>query len=175
MMNAKEEEDLFIEEFSLFFQKYTLFPHVAGRIFGYLLICDPPYQTASQLVDRLSIAKSSVSTIMRPLIQTGFVKEFTLPGERSRRYGIREAGWEELFLKKLSGLSEIRGLLEEGKNILKEKPRPISNRIDEMHSMYAFFEREIPPLVEQWKREKSAARNIVAEEVHIPVKGDDVV
>lgn len=154
-MNPGEEEDLFIEKFSQLFQAYTMFPPVAGRIFGYLLICDPPYKTASQLVERLSIAKSTVSTIMRPMIQVGFMEEFTLPGERSRMYRIRETGWEELFLKKISGLSEIRMLLEDGRKILKGKPHTLSKRIDEMHSMYAFFEREIPPLVEHWKREKS--------------------
>ncbi|MCU0632882.1 MAG: hypothetical protein MUC66_07900 [Methanolinea sp.] len=174
-MDLHEEEDLFIEKISLLFQQYTLLPHVAGRIFGYLLICDPPYQTASQLVDRLSIARSSVSTMMRPLIQTGFVEEFTLPGERSRIYRASEAGWEEQFLKKLAGLSKMRALMEEGKRILKDRPGALSNRIDEMHSMYAFFEREIPILVERWKREKSVVEGIVMKKGHIPVMEDDVL
>lgn len=174
-MNHREKEDLFIEKFSHLFQAYTMFPPVAGRIFGYLLICDPPYKTASQMVERLSIAKSTVSTIMRPMMQLGFMEEFTLPGERSRMYRIRETGWEELFLKKMSGLSEIRALLDEGREILKEKPRALSKRIDEMHAMYAFFEREIPPLVERWNKEKHAGITLERKESHIPDKEDDLL
>ncbi|MDD1716055.1 MAG: hypothetical protein LUQ01_03560, partial [Methanolinea sp.] len=127
---------------------------VAGRIFGYLLICDPPYQTPGQLVVRLRISKGAVSGMMRLLTQSGMVEEFFLPGVRSRNYRVRVGGWEDLFVKHLQRLSMVRDVLGEGRLLMKGKDPGLAARIDELDSFCAFFGSEIPLLVERWKGEK---------------------
>ncbi len=151
-----EEQDLFIEKFAALFENYSAFPRIAGRIFGYLLICDPPYQTPAQLVVRLRISKSSVSGMMRLLTQTGMVEEFFLPGARARNYRIRTGGWEDLFMKQLHGLSMVREVLGDARKLMRGKEPALAARIDELDSLYAFFESELPMLIERWRREKSS-------------------
>ena len=46
------DEKRLVEEFGIAFEQ-TRFPRMAGRIVGWLLISDPPYQSAEQLVDAL--------------------------------------------------------------------------------------------------------------------------
>lgn len=149
-----DARDLFIEKFAALFENYSAYPRVAGRIFAYLLVCDPPFQTPGQLVLRLGISKSTVSGMMRLLTQTGMVEEFFLPGSRSRNYRIRTGGWEDLFMKQLQGLSMVRVVLGEGKLLMKGKDPGLTARIDELDSLYAFFESELPLLVKRWEREK---------------------
>ncbi len=148
------EEDLFIEKFAAIFENYSAYPRVAGRIFGYLLICDPPYQSPGQLVTRLRISKSTVSGMVRLLTQTGMIEEFFLPGARSRNYRVRVEGWEDLFMKQLKGLSLVRDVLGEGRMLMKEKDPGLIARIDTLDSLYAFFESELPLLLVRWRRGK---------------------
>jgi DNA-binding transcriptional regulator GbsR (MarR family) len=86
-----EAEDRFIDKFGQFFEAYGTYPRIAGRIFAYLLLSDPPCQSAEQLVDRLQIAKSSVSSMVRLLLQAEIIERVDRPGVRSRCYQVREA------------------------------------------------------------------------------------
>ncbi|MFB0563451.1 MAG: GbsR/MarR family transcriptional regulator [Candidatus Lokiarchaeia archaeon] len=146
-----EAEDAFIEKFGMYFEGYTLYPRIAGRMFGYMLICDPPHQTAKQLVERLQIAKSSVSSMMRLLMQSNLVEQISIPGERPRYYRIREGGWGEMFLKRLQAFSIVRHLLSEGLALLKDKDVELQARIQEMDKLYGFFENEMPSLIKRWE------------------------
>jgi len=149
-MQDTSPEDIFIEKFATTFGKYMLLPHIAGRIFGYLLICDPPHQSAAQLVERLKIAKSSVSNVMRLLSKFGIVEEIRLPGERSRYYRIQNESWEDVVLNKLKSLSAVRVLFGEARLIMKGKDPEIRQRVEEIDAFYAFLEEEIPGLIDRW-------------------------
>ena len=149
--SKRESEDRFIEKFGLYFEGYTLFPRIAGRIFGYLLICDPPHQTAKQLVKRLQIAKSSVSSTMRMLMQSNLVTRISIPGERPHYYKIQEGGWGRMFLRRWQALSKVRELLTEGFDSLKEKNPELRTRLGELDNLYAFFEGELPGLIKRWE------------------------
>ena len=151
-MNMRKQEIEFIEKFGLFFEKGSSFPRIAGKIFAYLLICNPAEQTQEQIANSLNIAKGSVSTMIRMLIQTEILEEFTKHGVRSKFYRIRNGGWENLFLTKLQKMGTVRNLLGEGKLLLNGEPEELTKRIDDMDNLYAFFEREIPLLITKWEK-----------------------
>lgn len=147
-------EDEFIEKFGLFLENNSIFPRIAGRIYGYLLICGPPHQSAKELVERLHITKSSVSSMMRLLLQSKLVEEINITGERSRYYRIKKRGWENIFLENLQALSSVRKLLGEGLSLLENRDAKLLNRLEELDELYAFFEKEMPSLIERWKKSK---------------------
>lgn len=153
MVSCKAEDE-FIENFGLFMESHSIFPRIAGRIYGYLLISDPPHQSAKDLVDRLLITKSSVSSMMRLLLQSKLVEEINLPGKRPRYYRIKERGWENIFLENLQALSAVRALLGEGRSLLDNREAEMLDRIEELDELYAFFEKEMPPLIERWKKSR---------------------
>ena len=49
----------YAEEWGLLFERWGL-PRTAGRIWGWLHVCEPPQQTAAQLVDALGVSKGSI-------------------------------------------------------------------------------------------------------------------
>ncbi|WP_424358580.1 GbsR/MarR family transcriptional regulator [Methanocella sp. MCL-LM] len=150
-MSDRHSEDEFIEKMGLFFEKSSRFPRIAGKIFAFLLISDPPEQTAGQICERLLIAKSSVSTMMSLLVRGHVVEELTRPGERPVYYRLKKGGWEEMFLLKLQSMTAIRSLLKEGKVVLDGKDPELAARIEDLDGLYAFLEAEIPVLIEKWK------------------------
>ncbi|UCE95792.1 MAG: transcriptional regulator [Candidatus Bathyarchaeota archaeon] len=154
MEKKSDPENTFIEKFGLYFESYTLYPRIAGRIFGYLLICNPPHKSAKQIAVQLRIAKSSVSSMMRLLMQSRLVEQVSIPGERPRYYRIREGGWGEMFLRRLQGLSAVRELLSEGLELLKGKDPMLRERIEELDGLYEFFENEIPSISRRWEIRK---------------------
>lgn len=151
-METKQEK--FIEKIGLFFEKSGRMPRIAGKIFAYLLICDPSKQTAKQIYDSLNITKSSFSSNISLLIQKSAIIESTRLGERSKYYELKIDGWEELFLKGLKRITTVRHIFSEGKAIVKNKNPQIKKRLNEIDKLYHFFEIEIPNLIKKWKKYK---------------------
>jgi hypothetical protein len=149
--SSSEAEERFIDKFGQLFEAYGRYPRIAGRIFAYLLICDPPCQSAEQLVNRLRIAKSSVSTMVRLLLQGEAIERVRRLGMRTQCYQIREAGWEKMFLSRLQALTAGRGLLTEGLALLKGRPAAVRRRIEVLDNWFGFFENEIPLLAKRWE------------------------
>lgn len=150
-MTIKRESE-FIEKFGLFFEKRSRFSRIAGKIFAYLLICNPPEQTQQQITKSLKIALGSASTMIRMLAQAKIIEEFTKPNIRPKFYRVKSGGWEKHFLTTLQNLSTVRNLLGEGRSLLKNKSSRLTKRIDELDNLYAFFERELPIIISKWKK-----------------------
>jgi DNA-binding transcriptional regulator GbsR (MarR family) len=148
-----EQERTYIEKVGLYFEQLTL-PRMAGRIFGWLLISEAPQVTMGELVDVLQASKSSMSTMLRLLIQIGLVELVSLPGERRDYYRIRSDAWVNALDDRLKQAQAFRQLAEQGLNLLSDSPPGRLERLEEMHSMYAFLEREVPLLTERWLKER---------------------
>jgi len=58
------EESEFVDRIGLFFEMLGA-PRTMGRVYGWLLICDPPQQSLTELAEVLSVSKASVSTVAR--------------------------------------------------------------------------------------------------------------
>ncbi len=143
----------FAEAMGTFFEK-TGFPRMAGRIWGWLLICDPPEQTAAQIAEALQASRGSVSTMTR-LLQIWGVERIGVPGKRGGFYRIRSDGFVSLLQTEMQMFSEIRNLGERGLNVLKNEPEAVRERLMEGCDLFAFVEKEYPRLIERWKQKRA--------------------
>ncbi|ABO35275.1 conserved hypothetical protein [Methanococcus maripaludis C5] len=146
-----DEEDAFIEQFGQFFESTTAFPRIAGRIFAYLLICDPPYTTAKHLIERLNVSKSSVSNMIKLLLKTKLIGQISFPGERERYYQVKDNCLESILTNELQAVSKIRVILNDGKNLLDEEDSKLSNRIIQLDRVYGIIEEEIPIILKKYR------------------------
>ena len=72
-----------------------------GRVWGWLLICDPPQQSLTELAQRLSVSKASVSTVARQLQEGGMVER--LPSStRQHLYRVTPGGFASVLDTQLS-------------------------------------------------------------------------
>ncbi len=147
------EEKKFVEEFGIFFEQQGL-PRMAGRILGWLLISDPPHQTTSELSEALLASKGSISTTTRLLIRIGMIERISLPGQRRDCFHIKPGAWHQLTKETMSQTTAARQLVERGLELMKDKPRLNRQALEEMHAIYSFFERELPPLLERWEQKQ---------------------
>lgn len=131
-----------------FFERLGL-PRIAGRLFGYLLTCDPPEQNAAQLQEAVSASAGSVNTMLRTLRAAGFVERRGEKGGRRLWYRISPGAFSRVLEQRMQLVSELRVLAEAGlQEVGPESER--ADRLREMRDCYAFFEREFPMVIERY-------------------------
>lgn len=155
-MGSEIEYRRYAEEVALHFEQGGL-SRTAGRIFGWLLICDPPRQTMDDVADGLQVSKSSVSTATRLLIQVGLIQRLSLPGERRDYYRVAEGVWRTIMREREAQITSIRRLAEKGLELLADEPAERRKRLREMRDFYAFFEKELPALLDRWEAESKGS------------------
>ena len=92
-MSSDEAE--FVDRMGLFFETIGA-TRTMGRLYGWLMICDPPQQSLSELAEALSVSKASVSTVARQLQEGGMIER--LPSAaRQHRYRITPGGFTHVL------------------------------------------------------------------------------
>lgn len=147
-MELNNEKKRFIENIGLFFETQR-FPRLAGRMVGYLLICDPPEQTANEIGGMLEMSKGSVSTMSRLLMQMGMIEKVSPFGARRDYYRIHPRASEQLLLARQVEFSQLRNLLSQGLAVLEKEDQTSQQRLTEMRAMCQLVVDEVPHLIEQ--------------------------
>ena len=150
-----DNKQQFIEDTGLYFEKIGL-ARMGGRIIGWLLVCNPSYQTMGDLVDALQASKSSVSTSLRTLEQYSLIQRFSRPGERRDYYRLASDIWVWSFKSRMHLITEMRQLAEHGLALLEDEPLEQRRRLELMRDVNGYLEREFPKLLEGWEQEKKA-------------------
>jgi DNA-binding transcriptional regulator GbsR (MarR family) len=150
---ATDAELQYVEEVALGFERQGLF-RMAGRVLGWLLICDPPEQTFGQLAEVLQASKGSISAAMKFLVPAGLVERISRPGHRRDYYRCRPGAWADLARDQSRLYDEFRELAQRGLELLADAPAARRERLQDMHDFYAWLEREMPALWERWRAQQ---------------------
>ncbi|GAB3987153.1 siderophore transport transcriptional regulator MmpR5 [Actinoallomurus acanthiterrae] len=89
-------------------------PPIAGRVLGWLMICDPPEQSAGQIAAAIGASRASLATNMRMLTDAKFVRRRTRPGERTQYYRVDDDAWETVIRRRIAGLTAFRDIAADG-------------------------------------------------------------
>ncbi|GDY28926.1 GbsR/MarR family transcriptional regulator [Gandjariella thermophila] len=129
-------------------------PLIAGRIMGYLLVCDPPECTAADLSRALEASSGSISTNVRLLMNMGLVTKKTRRGRQAALYRIDEKHWADMVQRRMDALVGIRDLTREGMRLLSGDPHR-AHRLRTVHELYAWLADELPQV---WERRPQPPR-----------------
>jgi DNA-binding transcriptional regulator GbsR (MarR family) len=150
------EEEMFIEAMGQTLGSSGMTP-MSGRMWGWLLICDPPEQSAQDLATALHASRGAISGTARLLSDAGLIRRTTRRGDRKEYFSAPP----ETFTTLLRGAGRIyrrfREVTEHGLAALADRPPEARARIQEVHDSFAFVEREVPILVERYLRDRVAS------------------
>ncbi|WP_410574058.1 GbsR/MarR family transcriptional regulator [Amycolatopsis sp. cmx-4-61] len=113
-MADREQVLDWVERMAMFCADEYGVPPIAGRILGWLMICDPPEQSAGQIAAAIGASKASLATNMRVLTDARFVRRRTRPGARTSYYRVDDDAWETVIRRRVAGLTEFRDLAADG-------------------------------------------------------------
>jgi DNA-binding transcriptional regulator GbsR (MarR family) len=147
----QSEEQHFIEESGILFEMVGL-PRMAGRIFGWLLISNPPHQSPNELAEVLQASKGSISTITRLLTQLGLIERISLPGQRRDYFRVKPDSWTQLMHQRMAHVTAFRQLAERGLKLMAGTQPQLQERLEEMRDIHAFCEQELPLMLERWEQ-----------------------
>jgi hypothetical protein len=128
------------------------FSPMTGRVFAWLLVCEPPEQTAAELAVALDASKGSISTAAGMLVRFKLVDRLRVRGERADRFRVRPGAWDDQIRD--PGTGTARALLAQGLEALADEPASRRARLEEMDAMYAWYQARMPALLEEWREYK---------------------
>jgi hypothetical protein len=129
-------------------------PRMTGRTLAWLLVCDPPEQTAAQLAEALGASKGSISGATGMLVRAGLVDRLHVRGERAERFRVRPGAWDDQVREQ--GAAQARALFAQGLEALAGEPASRRDRLEELDALYAWYQSRMPALFEEWQQYKQA-------------------
>jgi len=160
-----EEQRQLVEEFGLLYEQMGV-TRMAGRVSGYLLMCDPPVQSLTQIAEALGVSKAAVSGAAHVLLQFGVVELVGEPGQRGDFYRALPGQMDSML--RLDHVSTLHALLDRGLASVAEEDQTQSNYalMHDLRDFSVFLETEIPGVIARWQRH--LAESATARPAHHP-------
>lgn len=154
MTDPGDDELDYVDEVATFFASEGM-PLIAGRVIGWLLISDPPEQSAADLAEVLGVSRSSISSAARLLTPSGLVEGVRKRGERQEYLRIRADGWSRMLAARYAKTTAFRQLTERGLDVLGDQHPARRERLESVTELYRFLESELPAMWERWEQRGS--------------------
>lgn len=133
----KKQKEL-IEELGRYFDKEGLQP-IVGRILGLLMVMDKEQYTFEEIVEELSISKSSASNALKYLEIRGDIEYLTLPGDRKRYFRYRRRNLLSVIDTFQQKTNEFKGIVDHIIELKEDKDSPNSMYLKHWIKMIDFF------------------------------------
>ena len=152
-----EAELAFIDQVGRHFARQYSLPPVTGRVAGWLLICEPPEQTAAEIAEAIKTSRSAVGTAITLLESFSFVRRTRVPGERADRVSMSpEAGAQGL--ESPGEYSAMSALGRQGLEVLRDAPPERRARLLELVAFYDWLSVRMSELAAEWREHRDALR-----------------
>lgn len=149
-MSGKENtRKQFVEEMGIVMERAG-FPRMAGRILGSLMISAKGETSSDELSEELTASRGAVSTATRQLIAAGLVDRVGKPADRRDYFRIRPGAWGQLMKLRLQSVIDFHMVIEYGLAAIGTQNTKPKERLNEVHELYEFFEREFREMVARW-------------------------
>lgn len=147
-MSVDRETGSFVERFGRFWEDQGG-SRIAGKIIGWMTVCDPPHQSVADLVEALGASHGSISTQTRRLESLGYLERETFTGDRTSYFILNHVGWAGIFEQSsIAPMSDLRDLGIEAQRLLRDTDRPGST---DLVLMADYLLKEWPAFLEGMK------------------------
>jgi DNA-binding transcriptional regulator GbsR (MarR family) len=125
-----------VERVATFFAEHYGLPPITGRIVGWLMICEPPEQSAAQIAAAIGASRASLTTNMRLLIASGLVHRLTRSGGRTAYFRIDDDMWQKVIRRRIASMMSFGEITQDAIQLLGAD----SPRAARVRAAHAFFQ-----------------------------------
>lgn len=150
-------ESRFVEEMGQFLGSLGMTP-MSGRMWGWLLICEPAEQTAGEIAEALDASRGAISGTARLLATSGLIKRSTRRGDRREYFSAPPEGLDSLLGSAAGIYQQMRLIAARGLESVADRSIESRARLQEFHDVMAFVEREVPLVIATYLSERSEGR-----------------
>ena len=135
---AEDEQLLeWVEQVAMYLARDGV-PPIAGRILGWLMVCDPPEQSAAQISTAVGASRASLTMNLRLLTGMGFLTWRTRPGDRTMYYRMADDAWQAVVRRQIAGISSFLDITGQGLDLLGPEADEAA-RIRQAHATFAWM------------------------------------
>lgn len=128
----------FVEQMGGYFESNGL-TRLAGRLLGWLLVCQPERQSSEDLAAALDASSGGISTNARTLIQFGYIERLALAGDRRTYYRLRQNAFAAGERQRIRSMSDLTVMAETGLRALHGAPPESTRRLEEMRTLLSYM------------------------------------
>ena len=147
-------ESEFVEEMGRFLASLGMTP-MAGRMWGWLLICEPTEQTAADIAEALQASRGAISGTARILANAGLVRRSTRPGDRREYFSAPAEALDSMLMSAASLYRQMRQIAERGLAAIKDRPAKSKARLEEFRDVMGFVEVEVPRVIARFLADRN--------------------
>jgi biotin operon repressor len=153
----RDEELIFADHAGRFYARQHGFPPMAGRLLGYIMVCDPPQQSIDELAEALMASRSAITSAVKLLETIGVVVRTRRAGERVDRVsGNLNALEPRNFDSTL--FTEQATLFREGLHLLAGATPERRAPLEELVALAEFLGQRLPQVLTEWREHRAALR-----------------
>ena len=138
---------------SLYARQYG-FPPVAGRLLGYLLICQPPQRTIADLAEELQASRTAITAAVSLLERYHAVRRTRSAGQRSDHVGLDLQALDPTGFAAESYQAQA-ALARQALDLLTDGESGRRAMIAEAAEFYEFLAERMPALLTDWLARRS--------------------
>ncbi len=153
----RDEEITFADHVGRFYARRYAFPPMAGRVLGYLLVCDPPDPTIAELSEALLASRSAITGALTVLERIHAIRRSRAAGERMDRVRTDFASAEAQGFD-ISEFQELGDLAREGIEVLSDASPERRADLLELAAFADFLVEGTQALRQQWQAHREALR-----------------
>jgi DNA-binding transcriptional regulator GbsR (MarR family) len=144
-----DRESAFVEDMGSVLAGYGMTP-MAGRMWGWLLICEPAEQTAADIADALEASRGAISGTARLLASAGMIRRTTRRGDRREYFSAPPEALDQFIANAGKIYRQIRELMERGLAAIDDRPPESRARLQELRDVMAYIETEVPAVMDRY-------------------------
>lgn len=153
-----DAELIFADHAGRFYARQYGFPPMAGRLLGYLIVCDPPQQTIAGLAEVLMASRSAITGAIQLLEAYQLLKRSRAAGERVDHFSIDPARIEPKGFDATIHREQAE-LMREGLALLPDDSSIRRGVLEELAALADFLSERLPELRDEWRVRRDKLRS----------------
>lgn len=150
---GRMQEVEFANDVGRFYARQYAMPPMTGTVLGWLMVCDPPQQTAAEIAEALGASRSAVGSAITMLDSQHMLRRSRVPGTRREHISLDPAS-NERSLDTTSEFFEMGQLGRRGLRALVGTPRARQARLLEAIAFSDFLTERTSRWAEEWREHR---------------------
>ena len=150
---VNDREAAFVEAMGHYMGSYKMTP-MAGRLWAWLLICEPPEQTAAALAESLQASRGAISGAAAFLSTVGMIRRVRRRGDRREYFSAPPGTFDTVLRSAGSAYARLVEITEEGLAATSERTPRSRARLEEVHDATVFIRDVLPNLIDRYLGER---------------------
>jgi DNA-binding transcriptional regulator GbsR (MarR family) len=161
---VRDDEAAFVDSMGQLMSSFGLGP-MAGRVWAWLLICEPPEQTAAELAESLKASRGAISGAAAFLAAARLIRRMRRRGDRREYFSIPAGSFDNLLRSGAVYYERLAEITSSGLATMAERDPKARVRLEEVHDATVFIASAFPAALDQYLRDRTP----IAEPVPSPV------